>query len=125
MDGAGNACWPALVASYNQGWWFSTTRESRRLLDVSDVFSKMSDMNSERITIRISGPLGAKLRKRSVLQGRPESELVRDALEAYLDQEGNSAFDLATVAGLVGCLEKAPKDLSTNPQYLEGFGKSQ
>jgi predicted DNA-binding antitoxin AbrB/MazE fold protein len=27
-------------------------------------------------------------------------------------------------AGLIGCVKDAPADLSTNPKYMEGFGKS-
>jgi hypothetical protein len=27
-------------------------------------------------------------------------------------------------AGLIGCIEDGPSDLSTNPKYMEGFGKS-
>jgi hypothetical protein len=30
---------------------------------------------------------------------------------------------LAEAAGLIGCLRRAPKDLSTNQRHLEGFGK--
>ena len=26
-------------------------------------------------------------------------------------------------AGLIGCVKDAPPDLSTNPKYMEGFGK--
>jgi hypothetical protein len=26
--------------------------------------------------------------------------------------------------GLIGCIKEGPKDLSTNPKYMEGFGKS-
>lgn len=27
-------------------------------------------------------------------------------------------------AGLIGCIKDAPPDLSTNPNYMEGFGES-
>jgi hypothetical protein len=47
------------------------------------------------------------------------------AAETYLGAGGNggSAYDAAVAAGLVGCAEGLPRDLSTNRQYLEGFGK--
>jgi predicted DNA-binding protein len=90
----------------------------------------MSDMASDRITIRIPETLGQRLRYRSRMRGQPESELVREALETYLGQptEARPAYDLAEEAGLIGCVGKGrkspPRDLSTNPRYFEGFGKS-
>lgn len=40
--------------------------------------------------------------------------------------EEETAFDLSSRAGLIGCIEGAPgspTDLSTNPQHMEGFGR--
>jgi hypothetical protein len=37
-----------------------------------------------------------------------------------------TAFDVASRAGLIGCIKGAPRsptDLSTNPKHLEGFGR--
>jgi predicted DNA-binding protein len=86
----------------------------------------MSDMASDRITIRIPETLGQRLRSHSRMQGKPESELVRQALESYLAQPGEArpAYELAREAGLIGCVRRAPRDLSTHPRYLAGFGKS-
>ena len=90
----------------------------------------MSDMASNRITIRIPETLGQRLRHRSRMRGQPESALVREALETYLAQstEARPAYELAEEAGLIGCIGRGPKspakDLSTNPRHLEGFGKS-
>ena len=97
---------------------------------MSDINATMSDMGSGRLTIRIPETLGQRLRHRSRLRGQPESALVREALETYLGQAGEArpAYELAEEAGLIGCIGKArkspPKDLSTNPRYFEGFGKS-
>jgi predicted DNA-binding protein len=91
----------------------------------------MSDMASGRLTIRIPETLGQRLRRRSRMQGQPESALVREALETYLGQsaEPRQAYDLAEEAGLIGCIgrgRKAPaKDLSTARRHFEGFGKSE
>jgi predicted DNA-binding protein len=90
----------------------------------------MSDMASDRITIRIPETLGQRLRHRSRMRGQPESALVREALETYLGQpsEARPAYELAEEAGLIGCIGRGPKsppkDLSTNPLHFEGFGKS-
>lgn len=93
---------------------------------MSDKCSKMSDMASHRITIRIPEHLERHLRERSRLKGRTESNLVREALEQYLGQPPaeRSAYELASEAGLIGSVKQAPKDLSTNRRHFEGFGKS-
>jgi predicted DNA-binding protein len=85
----------------------------------------MSDiMSSQRITIRISPSLRKELKKRADVKGRPESEIVREALESYFRHAGSeSAYELAKQAGLIGRLKGAPRDLSTNPRHLKGFGK--
>lgn len=85
----------------------------------------MSDMASNRITIRVPEALGERLRRRSRLKGETESELVRAALEAYFEQlEGDrSAYEMVEEAGIVGCIQRAPKDLSSNRRYFEGFGQ--
>ncbi|MBV9573888.1 MAG: ribbon-helix-helix protein, CopG family [Acidobacteriales bacterium] len=83
-------------------------------------------MASDRITVRVSPALTVRLRHCSRAKGATESELVRDALESYLrHSEGKrSAYELAEEAGIIGSARTAPRDLSTNPRYLEGFGKS-
>jgi metal-responsive CopG/Arc/MetJ family transcriptional regulator len=82
-------------------------------------------MGSQRITVRVPGTLGARLRDRSRAKGQSPSELVRVALENYLGaaDDDRSAYELAEAAGLIGCARGLPKDLSTNPRHLEGFGK--
>jgi metal-responsive CopG/Arc/MetJ family transcriptional regulator len=83
-------------------------------------------MASHRITVRVPQALTARLRSRSQAQGTTESELVRQALENYLEhsKEERSAYELAEEAGIIGPVRNAPKDLSTNPRHLKGFGKS-
>jgi metal-responsive CopG/Arc/MetJ family transcriptional regulator len=86
-------------------------------------------MATHRISVRITKQLGQQLRQRSQLKGAPESELVRQALEAYLTAQtgGQSAYEAALAAGVIGKTKadpKLPKDLSTNHKYFEGFGES-
>ena len=86
----------------------------------------MSDtMGSHRITVRVPVTLGARLRDRSRLKGQTPSDVVRVALESYLGEGSSigSAYELAAAAGLIGCVRRAPKDLSTNRRHFEGFGK--
>jgi plasmid stability protein len=86
----------------------------------------MSDMGLQRITVRVPASLGSRLRARARAKGQSPSELVRIALEHHLGSgDGQrTAYDLAAEAGLIGCVRRTPKDLSTNPKHLEGFGKS-
>jgi predicted DNA-binding antitoxin AbrB/MazE fold protein len=58
-----------------------------------------------------------------------EQEVVSLAIEAVAGNGQSlcptqTLFDIFDEAGLVGCVENAPSDLSTNPQHLEGFGRS-
>jgi len=84
-------------------------------------------MSSQRITIRISESLVKRLKKQAGMKRRSESALVREALEDYLEEAPapSSAYDLAKGAGLIGCVRRAPSDLSTNRKYLNGFGEGQ
>jgi len=86
----------------------------------------MSDMASERITVRLPPALGTRLRHSSRVKGQTPSDLVRVALENYLGAESStgSAYEAAEAAGLIGCVRRAPRDLSANPRHFEGFGKS-
>ena len=100
---------------------------------MSDKYVIMSDVGSERITIRIPQELGRRLRYRSRIKGQTESDLVREALESYLGGSNGerSAFELAEETGLIGfvrpgrgLLARSPaKDLSTNLRHFKGFGQ--
>jgi len=82
-------------------------------------------MATNRLSIRVRPKLRRELRGFSSATGRRESEIVREALEEYLDANGRSetCFDIARRSGLVGAVEDAPTDLSTNPKHLRGFGR--
>lgn len=83
-------------------------------------------MSSNRITVRIPSTLTTRLRSSSRAKGATESELVRAALEDYLGHASGerTAYELAQDAGLIGVVQKAPRDLSTNRRHFNGFGKS-
>lgn len=94
--------------------------------NLSDTNAIMSDMASNRITVRIPETLTARLRSRSLAKGSTESDLVREALESYLGSEpaGRTAYELAQEAGIVGSVRNAPRDLSTNRRHFKGFGQN-
>jgi hypothetical protein len=81
-------------------------------------------MVSQRITVRVPKGLGVLLRNRSRAQGQTPSDLVRIALESFLKRgdSPHSAYEEAKAAGLIGCVRRAPRDLSTNRRHFEGFG---
>jgi predicted DNA-binding protein len=85
----------------------------------------MYDMADDRISVRVPEHLGQRLRQRAKIKRTPESELVREALESYLNapQEVQSAYDAAVALGVIGCAKGLPRDLSTNPKYRKGFGE--
>jgi len=52
------------------------------------------------------------------------SLIIETPASAAADGADATLFDVLNEAGLVGCVKDAPADLSTNPKYMEGFGKS-
>lgn len=85
----------------------------------------MSDMVSNRISVRLPQALIERLRKRSQSTGATESEMVREALAGYLGRSAKqkSAYELAADSGIIGTVRDAPEDLSTSRRHLNGFGK--
>ena len=73
------------------------------------------------ITVKLPEALAAWLSRRARSLGRPQSDLVREALQRVSDgTSGVSCHDLfADVCGVVD----GPKDLSTNPKHFSGFGE--
>jgi predicted DNA-binding antitoxin AbrB/MazE fold protein len=45
--------------------------------------------------------------------------------QAHSVDAGPTLYELLDKAGLIGCIKDGPPDLSTNPKYMEGFGKSE
>ena len=72
------------------------------------------------LTVKLPESLAAWLAQRAEALGRPQSELVRDALERSRNGDTPSCHDL--MADFCGTVQ-GPKDLSTNPKYLADFGK--
>jgi hypothetical protein len=80
------------------------------------------------ISLKLPDALNADLTEQARLQRLSKSELIRRALNAFLQPRG--AFGSATapsacdlVADLVGSCEGAPADLSTNAAHLDGFAQ--
>ena len=76
------------------------------------------------ITVKLPETLAARLQLTVRKRGRTQSAVVREALEAYLDQSSaagaGSGLDL--VRDLAGSVE-GPPDLSTSRRHLRGYGR--
>ncbi len=82
-------------------------------------------MNIETLSIRLSKAERAALRTAARRGKISQGQLVRRALRAYgvapREKPAPSAYDL--VKHLIGKNKGGPGDLSTNPKYMEGFGR--
>jgi len=76
------------------------------------------------LSLKLPEGLLAKLGRAAKQRGTSKSDIVRVALEQFLDgQRTSKPMSALELAGdLVGCA-KGPADLSTNPKYMEGYGK--
>ena len=83
-------------------------------------------MATDRISIRINPQLRRGLQEQASLNGKKESDVVREALESYLVDRGDpvTCYDLASQAGLIGAARNAPRNLSTQRKHFRGFGRS-
>jgi predicted DNA-binding protein len=79
---------------------------------------------SRRLSVRISDRLYSGISKAVARTGKREADLVREALDLYLGAQDPelTCFTLAKRARLIGCVRAVPSDLSTNREYMNGFG---
>jgi hypothetical protein len=82
-------------------------------------------MSDGRITIRLDQQTERRLREEALATGKNESELVRELLAAHFTRSERrlTALEVARRAGVVGCADGLPPDLSTNKDHFEGFGR--
>ena len=76
------------------------------------------------ISLKIPEKLEARLRKVAGKRRKAKSEIVRNAVEAYLESIGEigDASFLEAATDLSGTIS-GPEDLSYNPEHLDGYGK--
>ncbi len=73
-------------------------------------------------SLKLPHKLEVRLRELAVRQRRSKSDIVRVALDLYLEAEGRGAGSFADLAcDLVGCVS-GRADLSCNPEYMDGYG---
>jgi hypothetical protein len=82
-------------------------------------------MQDETLSVRISKAESRALRERARREGISQASLVRRALRAYgvtpETHPETSGYDV--IKHLLGRSRGGPKDLSTNPEHLDGYGR--
>ena len=78
------------------------------------------------LTVKISAALEREIARAARRQRISKSELARRAMQQYVSRSeapagSRSAADLA--GGLIGSIRRLPRDLSTNPRYLDDYGR--
>jgi hypothetical protein len=77
------------------------------------------------ISLKLSQELEREIRHAAERQGIRLSEWIRGAMEERLKKEPRKKRLTAadTFGKYLGIAEDGPRDLSTNPKHMEGFGK--
>lgn len=76
------------------------------------------------ISLKLPEDLLADLKREAKARRVSKSVLVRESVEKALrrpSRRGASCYDLAR--DLAGTVKGLPRDLATNPKYLQGFGE--
>ena len=75
--------------------------------------------------INLEPQLEAQLKATAKQINQTEQELITEAITKHLQElnQSENCYDLALQLGVIGRAENLPPDLSTNPNYLEGFGQ--
>ena len=83
-------------------------------------------MSGTRILVRLDRLLRLKIRKRAKAAGKTEAEVIRDALKKEFQTKGpsKSCYQLGWDLELLGSIDDAPEDLSSNRRHMHDFGKS-
>ena len=77
------------------------------------------------LTLKVPDSLLLRLQQESRLRRVSKTALIRSALEKEHTEAEQpkevSCYDLAR--DLAGSMKRLPKDIATNPKYMEGFGR--
>ncbi len=76
------------------------------------------------LSLKLHESLDARLAAAALRRGQSKSAVVREALEAFLqaDRESAPGSSLDLAADLAGCVE-GPEDLSAAKQHMHGYGQ--
>jgi hypothetical protein len=78
-----------------------------------------------RINVRVDERVKQELENEAREKGISPSEVVRAAIDEHLKgrTKRESCLDIARRIGIVGAYKDTPRDLSTNSEHMEGFGR--
>lgn len=92
-------------------------------------------MASERISVRLDDESREQLTQYVRATGQSESDVVREAIREHLRvtrrrrpsqrRRPESFYDVLVREGILGGGKGMPRDLSTNPKYMQGFGENE
>lgn len=91
------------------------------ILPICQIGNTVSMMKT--ISLKLPAPLANWLAKRANELGRSRSDLVRQALEEQRQGKSKSEKSCAELMAEFSGFFQGPRDLSTNPKYMRGFGK--
>jgi predicted DNA-binding protein len=82
-------------------------------------------MQRDRLSIRVDPELHRGVEAYAKHTGQSASDVIREAVDRHIRarRKGESAYDLARRLGIIGSAKGLPRDLSTNPRHMEGFGR--
>ena len=72
--------------------------------------------------IKLPGPLDRKLTAIAKKQHSTRAKVLREALDAFVNQQAAKPTVASLGADLIGSLD-GPEDLATNPKYMNGYGR--
>ena len=73
------------------------------------------------LSLKLPDDLDVQLTEAARRRGVTKSDLMRDALSAYLEKADPGSF-AARAADLAGCVS-ASEDLASNAEHLDGYGR--
>ena len=75
------------------------------------------------ISLRLPEDLLSQLDTEAKARRSTKSRLVRESLERTLRKPSRAASCYDLTRDLIGTIKGLPKDLATNPKYMQGFGE--
>jgi len=78
-------------------------------------------INMKSLSTKIPDELAHRLQQKIVITGKNQSNIVREALEAYLNHTATGTFG-EMAQDLCGVIN-GPTDLSANPDHMDDYGR--
>lgn len=75
------------------------------------------------LTVKLPAPLEAQLEAAVRKRGQRKSALVREAIERFLADPDNGKISVLDLLIDLKGSGAGPRDLSTNPKYMRGYGE--